>query len=206
MGYTTDFIGHIDIYPRLNEHEMEYLSVFAKSRRYERVDGPYAVPGNPAAEEEDDSQPVEVYNTVAVGQPGFWCGWTPCWDGCCLAHDGVEKFYQPTRWMTYLIAHFLRPGAHASTSGLASFKDFSFDHELHGLVAACRRDNKELYLIRVEDNVVTEQILRPGDRDFVDLAPLAYESEIDRWRQRPPRPRPSEITPNVVRLRPRTTA
>ena len=186
MGYTTDFIGHIDIMPPLNVAEQAYLTAFAKSRRWARPRGPYDVPANPAAErdEEDQVGDIDGHDETAPGQPGLWCGWVPCWDGCCLAHDGVEKFYQPTRWMTYLIDHFLRPGAAASTSGLPWFKGFTFDHAADGIVAACRRDNKELYLICVDDNEVSEEILVPPDPRYVDWPPLPYEDEIDRWEQR----------------------
>ena len=47
MGYTTDFIGHVDIAPALNEAEIDYLEAFCASRRWERPGGPYEVPGNP---------------------------------------------------------------------------------------------------------------------------------------------------------------
>jgi hypothetical protein len=51
MEYTTDFVGHIDIDPALNQDEIEYLTAFAASRRFDRPEGPYAVPGNPYADE-----------------------------------------------------------------------------------------------------------------------------------------------------------
>lgn len=111
MGYTTDFIGHVEVRPALNEAEQLYLTAFAQSRRYERPDGPYEVPRNPAAERGERPTDVDAYNTIAPGQPSLWCGWLPCWDGCCLAHDGIEKSYGARAWMKYLIDHFLAPGA-----------------------------------------------------------------------------------------------
>ena len=50
MGTTTDFIGHINIDPPLNDAEQNYLMAFAASRRYARPGGQYDVPGNPAAD------------------------------------------------------------------------------------------------------------------------------------------------------------
>ena len=50
MGYTTDFIGHIDITPSLNEAEQAYLSAFSLTRHYDREEGPYYVSPNPYAE------------------------------------------------------------------------------------------------------------------------------------------------------------
>jgi hypothetical protein len=179
MGYTTDFIGHIDITPSLNEDEIAYLSAFSKSRRFACAGGPYDVPGNPRAEEYDESN-RDAYSITAPGQPGLWCDWVPCWDGCCLSHNGMEKFYQPTRWLRYLIEHFLRPGAAASSSGSAHFAGFTFDHVLEGMVVGCRRDNKELYAIISCKNRVTERVLRPADERYVDRPPLAYELAIDR--------------------------
>lgn len=131
-----------------------------------------------------------AHNTVAPGQPSLWCGWQPCWDGCCLAHDGIEKFYGATGWLCYLIDHFLAPHAHAqSSSGLGWFTDFTFDHVLDGIVAGCRRDTRELYLIRVEQNVVSEQSRLGPDSELRGAGPLPYELAIDATAARRRRPR-----------------
>lgn len=188
MGYTTDFIGHIGIEPPLNAEEQAYLMAFASSRRYRRPGGPYDVPRNPAAERTRPVTDLGEYNDIAPGQPSLWCGWQPCWEGCCLAHDGVEKSYGATEWLTYLIEHFLGRHAFAQRSGLDWFTEFTFDHTLSGVVAACRRDTRELYLIRVERNLVREEALVPADARYGDADPLPYEIEIDRQRSRRRRP------------------
>lgn len=199
MGYTTDFVGHIDIEPALNQDEIEYLTAFSLSRRFDRPDGPYAVPGNPRAE--DTPADVDRYNRPAPGQPQLWCQWVPCWDGCCLSFDGHEKFYAPIEWMRYLIDHFLRPDAHASDSALAEFAHFTFDHHCDGIVVGCRRDNKELFAIDVRDNQVATTILRPGEPEYWGRPQLPYESEIDRWRATRRRRRGSAgQTANIVDL------
>jgi hypothetical protein len=184
MGYTTDFIGHVDIHPRLNITEQHYLLAFAASRRYNRAGGPYEVPGNPAAEHDEQPADIDRYNTPAPGQPSLWCGWQPCWDGCCLSFDGREKFYGATQWLRYLIDHFLAPGAHAASSGLASFDGFRFDHVLDGTIAACRRDTRELYLIRVANNMVSEETLHSPTDGLPGTGALPYETVIDESRPR----------------------
>ena len=196
MGYTTDFIGHIDVYPPLNAAEQAYLTAFSESRRWRRPGGPYEVPGNPRAEDVDDAptDDIDAYNTPPAGQPGLWCQWVPCWDGCCLAFDGHEKFYDPVAWLTYLIDHFLKPGAVVSHSGLPAFDGFTFDHACEGLVVGCRRDTKELFAVRARTNVVTKETLRPADARYLDWPPLPYEDYADRERERltatrPPQPR-----------------
>jgi hypothetical protein len=199
MGHTTDFIGHIDIAPALNEPEIAYLRAFSASRRWERPGGPYEVPDKPRA---DELRPVEGngYNVPAPGQPGLWCDWEPCWDGCCLAYNGVEKFYGAVEWLRYLIEHFLRPGAKALHSGNAAFVHFTFDHVLEGMVVGCRRDNKELFAITVQANRVRDEILRPGGRRFVGLPPLPHERAIDRNlppRQRRRRERQGQVLPFI---------
>ncbi len=176
MGYTTDLIGHIDIWPPLNEQEQLYLAAFADSRRCVRAEGPYAVPGNPAAERE--SGELDGLNTIAEGQPSFWCQWSVSWDGEALAHDGVEKFYGATAWLTYLIDHFFAPSAHASRTGLPWFAGFTFDHQLNGTVAAHRRDTGQLSLIRVTANEVGEEIVTPGAAEWPDEL-LPYEQVRD---------------------------
>jgi hypothetical protein len=180
MGYSTDFLGRIDIDPALNDEEQDYLRAFRLSRRYDRRDGPYAVPGNPYLEEREKGD-IDAYNRVAPGQPELWCRWEVCWDGCCLAWDGREKFYQSVRWLRYLIDHFLRPEAQAARSGLAQFEAFTFDHRLDGLVIASRRDTRELSAICVQDNVVSERVLMRGDSAYGTRPPLAYEKVLDDW-------------------------
>lgn len=187
MGYTTDFLGHIDITPGLNEAEQAYLSAFSLTRHYDRKQGPYYVPPNPYADQVSDD--IERTNRVAPGQPELWCRWVPCWDGCCMALDGEEKIYEPIRWLDYLIQHFLAPGAEASRSGFEAFEDFTFDHRLDGLVVGCRRDNKELFEIRVEDNVISQRVLREADPRYLACPPLPYEEVIDRDRRRTTRRR-----------------
>lgn len=216
MGSTTDFIGHIDIYPTLNDAEQAYLQAFSRSRRWDREEGPYVVPGNPAAEEQDWDGDRDSYNRTAPGQPELYCQWVPCLDGCCLAFDGYEKFYEPVGWMRYLIDHFLRPGAHASTADLRCFDEFTFDHVLEGMVVGCRRNDKELFAIRVENNEVSEEILRPADARLEEREALAYEAYMDSERDESPRPRPrprrrprssrptsGSSADNVIRLMPK---
>jgi hypothetical protein len=190
MGYTTDFIGHVELSPPLNTAEQQYLRAFADSRRYDRPHRPYEVPGNPAAEHDERPVDHDAYNSVGPGQPSLWCHWTPCWDGCCLSFDGREKFYGATSWMRYLIDHFLAPGAQASSSRLPWFEEFTFDHTLDGVIAACRRDTRELYLIRVDRNLVREETLIPPIPQYFDMPDLPYEAENDsqsRSRRRPRR-------------------
>jgi hypothetical protein len=180
MGYSTDFIGHIEIRPALNDAEIEYLEAFTTSRRCRRPGGPYDVPGNPRAETFEDF-PTDVINRVAAGQPDFWCDWSVCWEGCCLAWSGKEKSYAMVPWLKYLIGHFLRPGAAAAKD--TRFEEFTFDHRLSGMVVGCRRTDKELFAIRVSNNRVTERVLNPGDRRFADAPLLPYEAAIDRDEQ-----------------------
>lgn len=186
MGYTTDFIGHVDIEPPLNDVEIEYLIAFSQSRRCRRPGGTYVVPANPRAEDPYGAPDVDS-EAVPEGQPGYWCDWEPCWDGCCLSYNGNEKFYGSVSWMRYLIDHFLRPGAHASSSSDPQFEHFTFDHVLDGTVVGCRRDNKELFAIVVERNEVREEVIRRADPRYVDWPPLPYEEAIDR--ELPPRQR-----------------
>ena len=124
MGHTTDFLGHIDIAPALNEDELDYLTAVSAARRVR---------------------------------------WVPCWTGCCLSFDGAEKCHEPVAWLRYVIAHFLKPGASASRSGVARFSGFTFDHRLDGMLVGCRRDTKELTAITVRANRVATRILRPPD-------------------------------------------
>ena len=184
MGITTDFIGHVAVNPPFNDAEQQYLAAFAASRRFDRAGGPYAVPFNPAAEDDHADVPIDRINRVAEGQPSLWCQWLPSWSGHVLAHDGGEKFYGASRWMQYLIDHFLAPDAVASRSGLTWFADFTFDHTLDGMVAAYPRDTGELYLIAVDDNVVSQLLVAGASLPTVDRPPLPYQQIQDEMRTR----------------------
>jgi len=184
MGYNTDYIGRIDVDPPLNGAERAYLTAFSQSRRFDRPGGPYAIPGNPAAERtEGEGFDVDTSNRIAPGQPSLWCDWAPSWDGCCLAYNGLEKFYNGTRWMAYLIDHFLAPGAYAKDAGGSWFTGFTFDHHANGIIAGCRQDTRELFLLRVVDNRVVHETLVPGRSPWEELALLGYEESNNRDRR-----------------------
>ncbi len=192
MGYTTDFVGHIDIDPALNQDEIEYLTAFAASRRFDRPEGPYAVPGNPYVDDRAGADAAgDRYNRPAPGQPQLWCQWVPCWSGCCLSTDGNEKFYEPVAWLRYLVNHFLKPGAQASRSGAPQFEHFTFDHALSGMVVGCRRDTKEPFAITASGSRVSTKVLRRGEPEHWGMPPLPYEKKLDWWSERSRRRRRS---------------
>lgn len=196
---------------------MDYLTAFGQSRRWDRAGGPYQVPDNPSDDDvvvgAPDPQtgipssrgPISVgsdtprFSRTAAGQPQLYCQWVPCPDGCCLSYDGREKFYEPTAWMRYLINHFLKPGAAASRSGQDCFEEFTFDHELNSVMAACRRDTRRLWVIRVARNRVTERDLVPGVPESSVWGPFPYEQEIDDLDARRRRRRVGTVGP-VVRV------
>ena len=193
MGYTTDFLGHINIDPVLNDAEVAYLTAFSQSRRFDRPGGPYDVPMNPYAEDGPVTAEGESLSRTAEGQPGFACDWVPCVEGCCLSYNGMEKFYQADRWLRYLIDHFLRPDALAAQSGLRWFDEFTFDHTLDGLIVGRRRDTREMFALSVEDNELWREVLVEGDPAYWDAPALAYEEVIDRDRSRRSRRRSARL-------------
>jgi hypothetical protein len=162
MGVSTNYLGHVEIVPSLNQAAYDYLRAFARSRRSYRPGGPYAV--SPEDPHTGSSQrEVERYNRIAEGQPGYWCQWVPCPHGCCLAWNGHEKFYAGPAWLQYVIDHFLRRDACAKTSGGSQFAGFTFNHEMDGMIVGEQDDNRELFLLRVAANEVTTEVLRQGD-------------------------------------------
>lgn len=176
MGVTTEYLGHIEIEPPLMLPEISYLSAFSRSRRCGCSGRPYGVVSTRDENHVGPEKPTDRCNQMAKGQPSLWCHWVPCPTGCCLAWNGAEKFYAGTAWLTYLIDHFLRPGAEASRTGHRQFKPFTFDHMLNGVMAGYQQDNRELFLLRVEDNQVSRDVLRPGD-----LMPWDLPYDYDRY-------------------------
>jgi hypothetical protein len=104
-----------------------------------------------------------VPTVVVQGRFGS-CDWEPTVTGTHLRWVRREKSNDAAAEILYLIDHFLRPGAHAATSGRAQFADFSFDHMVSGVIAA-ERDDGRLWLITVADNVVSESLITAGHDD-----------------------------------------
>lgn len=185
MGFSTTYLGRLDIEPPLNDAEVQWLCAYAEiDRRY--FTDPYEVPMNPRAFLLEQSQQQEEERLAAAarptkrgrrtkardafttlmpgdGSPYPHLDWKPCPTGCCLGWDfTTEKSRMAEAWLQYLIDQFLRPGAVASTSGSPDFDTFTFDHVLKGTIAAERDDTRELWLIRCVDNqIVTERIVGP---------------------------------------------
>lgn len=185
MGYTTDFVGWVQVDPPLNASETDYLRAFNRTRRWDRPAGPYVVLPHPLADDEPEAGAGrDAYNRPAPGEPGLWCPWTATIDGTALAFDGTEKAYGATRWLEYLILTFLTPDAPAAAADDPLFAAFTFDHVCDGAVASCRRDTGEVSVLLVTDNAVDERVLLPGTPEGVGWGGLPYEPEIDRLRQR----------------------
>ena len=185
MGFSTKYLGRLDIEPRLNQAEVQWLTAYAElDRRY--FTDPYEVPMNPRAfrieqdrrreERAQDRETAvpkrarrakdpEPFSTLTPrdGSPYPHLDWRPCPEGCCLAWDSsTEKSRMAEAWLQYLIDHFLRPGAIARTSGRSDFDAFTFDHTLNGVIAAQRDDTRELWLIRCRANEIsTEPLVAP---------------------------------------------
>ena len=100
----------------------------------------------------------------------------------------MEKFYAGQAWLQYLIDHFLRPGALAQHSGDPQFADFTFDHQLNGVVVGENQDLRELFILWVNDGEVSRSVLRPGDPDYgqpgylgLDDRPWLPDKPRERW-------------------------
>ena len=164
MGYSTHYLGRLDITPVLREPEIEWLRAYA-----ELIDPGahgYDLPPNPRAERVDRARrsrtsPVQPPEPE-IPTPWGMCDWKPCVEGCCLRWSEVEKSNNAVPWLEHLVDHFLRPDGLARGAG-ADFEDFTFDHVVNGVIAAERGDTRELYLIRAVDNVITTETLVAGD-------------------------------------------
>lgn len=62
-------------------------------------------------------------------------------------------------------------------------REFTFDHVSEGLVVGCRRDDKELFVIRVPEQPGTEEILPAADPRIGERQALAYAAYLDNARE-----------------------
>lgn len=75
----------------------------------------------------------------------------PTEDGAALEWDEGEKFYDSQEWMAYLIDHFLKPGALASSA----IPFLQANHVLNGTIKAQGEDMGDRWKLVVTNNVVT---------------------------------------------------
>ena len=155
MGYSTDFSGHIQIVPPLNAAEIDYLQKFSDSRRVTRSEGAYFVPDSESERLNPNRLGVTDYNSQPDGQPSLWCQFLPDDSGESLEWDGGEKTYEAVEWVRYLIDHFLKEGAIASSSDDEQFEEFTFNHVLNGELEAQGEESGDLWLLKVVNNRVT---------------------------------------------------
>jgi hypothetical protein len=170
MGYQTDFVGYLHVQPALNHGEIDLINTIERLRYENERGGLQAVDGRHAS-------------TLALlaSAPHGWSNWAACSEGCCLSYDGGDKANHMIRWLRYLMATYLVPGATAE--GKPGFEDFTFDHVLNGMVVGSRRDNRQLYSITARENEVEVELLWPGVPEWSDYPPLRYQDEIDRVRE-----------------------
>src|ERR687896_580522 len=115
MRYPTEVLGEVEIRPRLNEAEIDYLTAFARTRRWFRPQGPYVVLGPDATETYDEA--LAAINRPWPGEPSLACDWVPCDSGRRMCFNGRESFCRPAEWLRYLIDTFLGPNAAAIHRG-----------------------------------------------------------------------------------------
>lgn len=165
MGERVATIGHMDVRPALNDEEYSYLTGFAESRRWRRPEGGLWVAPTPFDFGDDRAYDREDYNTPPDGQPSLWCSWRPSCEGRCLSVVDIEQ--QPRQlvgWLRFLIDEFLSPQARAV--GHPGFEDFSFDHEVSGVVVTHHQGSGQLALIQASGGVVQQEVLRAADADW----------------------------------------
>jgi hypothetical protein len=170
MGYQTDFVGYLHVQPSLNEAEIALVNAIS----HKPVDREYGF-----LRSVDDVAASRL--ELRASEPPGWSNWEACSEGCCLSYDGGDKANHMIPWLKHLMATYLVPGADAE--GRAGFEELTCDHVVNGMVVGSRRDNRELYAITVEENVVTTELLWPGVPEWSDYPALGYQRQIDRVRQ-----------------------
>ncbi len=149
MGYTTDFVGRIDVVPALSAEEITFINKFSDTRRMKRENGPYFVDGDGPFGQDNGPDVVHDHNSPPEGQPSLWCRWIASDDGTSIGWNGEEKFYSGAEWMAYLIKHFL-----GKTPVAASKLPFLKGHVLNGRIGAQGEESSDMWELLVNDNVV----------------------------------------------------
>lgn len=181
MTYFANFLGEVWITPRLNAAEIAYLTRFADTRRMRRRSGPYTT------EPFDLLGPLGTdvldVNEPAEGQPDLYCQWIPTPEGEAIAWNRSSKFPFASRWMEYIVEHFLAPGARLSgefTSPVVGryyapeFQHLTFDHVVNGTIEVVPGDGPKWRIV-VEDKRVSEYWASP---EADSVRPHAWPGDV----------------------------
>lgn len=161
MGYDTTYLGHLTITPRLNHAEVEWLSGFADWGALGGGD-PHHLPMNPRASLREEFAENRGVLAASHTVPSGVGDWLVSIHGDRISWRRREKSNDATQSLRFLVEHFLGPDASAKDSANPDFAAFTFDHRLDGIIAGCRDDTDELFLLRVIDSEVEMEILVPG--------------------------------------------
>lgn len=159
MGYDTNFFGEFELDKELTKDQHKYLCLFNEKRHFQIKDSFFEKKSKPSVmknlnidfgedgcfyvDEENnlkyyDSSIIEIaknYNRPPGDCPGLWCGWIPSNDKKHIIWDRVEKFYNYTEWLNFIISKFLNPweieifgsvkfqGEHPNDVGFIRIKD-----------------------------------------------------------------------------------
>jgi hypothetical protein len=169
--HSSGFTGLIRIRPALNEDERGHL------QRLAEADG--TLRGTPTGRGDRDV-------------PFAQLDWDVCAEGCCLSwNPGLEDSTMMAPTLRFVIDHLLRRGAKAE--GRSGFDGFTFDHVLDGAVMGGEPWERELRLVEVVGNVVTERLL-PGGCSAVEARTPVRTSGVTRR---------GKLPKNVIEFRPR---
>ncbi len=150
--------GSLRLDPVLSRAELAYLVPFCESRRWDRPEGAYAVPGNPLAECADPALDLDAFVRVAPGQPSLSCCWRPRVDGTVFEPTLASPAAEVAAWLDYLLDHFIGPDARCR--GLESFAGF-VAHGVTGAVAVAEPSGR-LEVVRVRDGRAARSLVHPG--------------------------------------------
>jgi len=160
MGYHTNFEGSFQLDKPLHPIHLTFLKKFNETRRMKRdpfklqygssfarlagleslgVEGGYYVEGAGFCGQDREDSIID-HNCPPAGQPSLWCQWTPNENGTKIVWDDGEKFYDYTKWIEYLIEHFLEP----------------WGYKLNGEVFWFGEEDNDRGKIVIKDNVVEE--------------------------------------------------
>ena len=114
-----------------------------------------------AADEREAFALLTQPSAYDVRPPGAHCGWVVCRDGCCLRLESADALDDAAGWLRWAVARLTEGG----------------DHRLVGLVAACRREDGEIFTLRVTaQRRVHAKVLRAG-RTRSRVAPVISLAE-----------------------------
>lgn len=188
MNFETVLFGAAFISPKLDGETKNFINLFSKTRHCLRTDKYMAEDNTNAVDSQGNISIAPISGLLSAngtmsGQPEHthWCFWEAV--DSQIVWNGSDKFYQPEKWLKYLIDHFLKQDCLASLSAKTDERHKHFQnfggYSCEGYFLVQGESIDDAFEIFIEDNCVFKRGLSSNRTDLETTLKLEQNSKIN---------------------------